>query len=271
MAAAGAIDLRPVLKKLPAWVRCLLWGLAAVRLVLPIRFESAWSLVPSAETLSQNTVRYDAVPQLTSGITALNSAVNERLMEPYFRADAAVSVNPLHVWTEIAGFVWAAGCAALLLYALVRLVQTKRRVREAALLRGEYLALRHSRLAVYSGACFARGSICPRGWTARARGLCPRARAGTSRAARPLVEAAGLSAAGGLLVPAAVLVRLPVLLPGFGAGLRRAGRAGAGPRGAEGLFVRAALVRNGGTGGAGLSAGVRRGGCEGACETGAEL
>ena len=126
--------LQPVLKKLPAWARCLLWGLAAVRLVLPIRLESAWSLVPSAETLSQNTVRYDAVPQLTSGIAALNSAVNERLMEPYFRADAAVSVNPLHVWTEIAGFVWAAGCAALLLYALVRLVQTKRRVREAALL-----------------------------------------------------------------------------------------------------------------------------------------
>ena len=127
--------LRPVLQKIAAWVRCLLWGLAAVRLVLPIRFESAWSLVPSAETLSQNTVRYDAVPQLTSGIAALNSAVNERLMAPYFRADAAVSMNPLHFWTEIAGFVWAAGCAALLLYALVRLVQTKRRVREAALLR----------------------------------------------------------------------------------------------------------------------------------------
>ena len=126
--------LRPVLQKIATWVRCLLWGLAAVRLVLPIRIESAWSLVPSAETLSQNTVRYDAVPRLTSGIAALNSAVNERLMAPYFRSDAAVSMNPLHFWTEIAGLVWAAGCAALLLYALVRLVQTKRRVREAALL-----------------------------------------------------------------------------------------------------------------------------------------
>ena len=106
--------LRPVLQKIAAWVRCLLWGLAAVRLVLPIRIESAWSLVPSAETLSQNTVRYDAVPRLTSGIAALNSAVNERLMAPYFRSDAAVSMNPLHFWTEIAGLVWAAGCAALL-------------------------------------------------------------------------------------------------------------------------------------------------------------
>lgn len=28
--------LRPVLQKIAAWVRCLLWGLAAVRLVLPI-------------------------------------------------------------------------------------------------------------------------------------------------------------------------------------------------------------------------------------------
>ena len=59
--------LRPVLHKLAAWVRCLLWGLAAVRLVLPIRLASARSLVPRAETLSQHPVRYDAVPQLPSG------------------------------------------------------------------------------------------------------------------------------------------------------------------------------------------------------------
>lgn len=242
-----------------------------MRLVLPIRLESAWSLVPSAETLSQSTVQYDAMPQLTSGIAALNSAVNERLMEPYFRADAAVSVNPLHVWTEIAGFVWAAGCAALLLYALVRLVQTKRRVREAALL-GDNVWLCDAVASPFIlGVLLPCGSICPRGWMARRGTMSSR----TSRAHlarrdhwwKPL---------GYLLL--AVYWFQPLCWFGYRCfcqdlelAWRRAGRAGAGPRGAEGLFVRAALVRNGGTGGAGLPTGIRRGGCEGACETGAEL
>ncbi len=158
--------LRPVLKKLPAWVRCLLWGLAAVRLVLPIRFESAWSLVPSAETLSQNTVRYDAVPQLTSGIEALNSAVNERLMEPYFRADAAVSMNPLHVWTEIAGIVWltaARRCSSTRSCGWYRQSGACARPRFSETMCG--CAMRSPRRSFW--ACFARGSICPRGWTAR--------------------------------------------------------------------------------------------------------
>ena len=281
--SAGWLLLALLLKKLPAWARCLLWGLAAVRLVLPIRIESAWSLVPSAETLSQNTVRYDAVPQLTSGIAALNSAVNERLMEPYFRADAAVSVNPLHVWTEIAGFVWAAGCAALLLYALVRLVQTKRRVREAALL-GDNVWLCD---AVASP--FILGVLRPRVYL-------PSGLDGTAQDYVLAHERAHLARRDHWWKPLGYLLLAvywfqplcwfayrrfcqdlellgdgPAGQPGSGAGLRRAGRAGAGPRGAEGLFVRAALVRNGGTGGAGLPTGIRRGGCEGACETGAEL
>lgn len=86
MAAAGAIDPAAGAEKAPGVGAVFAVGLAAVRLVLPIRFESAWSLVPSAETLSQNTVRYDAVPQLTSGITALNSAVNEAAVGAVFPA-----------------------------------------------------------------------------------------------------------------------------------------------------------------------------------------
>ena len=128
--------------------------------------------MPSAGTLSQNTVRYDAVPQLTSGIEALNSAVNERLMAPYFRSDAAVSMNPLHFRTEIAGLVWAAGCAALLLYALVRLVQTKRRVREAAL--GDNVWLCDAVASPFIRRAPPAGLSALRGWTAGT-GLCPRA------------------------------------------------------------------------------------------------
>ena len=259
--------LRPVLKKIAAWVRCLLWGLAAVRLVLPIRIESTWSLVPSAETLSQNTVRYDAVPQLTSGIEALNSAVNERLMAPYFRSDAAVSMNPLHVWTEIAGLVWAAGCAALLLYALVRLVQTKRRVREAALLRENIW------LCDAVASPFILGVLRPRVYL-------PSGLDGTAQDYVLAHERAHLARRDHWWKPLGYLLLAiywfqPLCWFAYRCFCQdlelacdeRAVRE-------LGLAERKAYssaLRDGGTGGAGLSAGVRRSRCEGACETGAEL
>ena len=43
--------LRFVLKKAPKWIRVVLWGLVAVRLLVPVSIESALSLVPSAETV----------------------------------------------------------------------------------------------------------------------------------------------------------------------------------------------------------------------------
>lgn len=46
--------LRLVLKKAPKWVNVLLWGIVAVRLLCPFSFESALSLVPSAETIPMN-------------------------------------------------------------------------------------------------------------------------------------------------------------------------------------------------------------------------
>ncbi|MBO7402655.1 MAG: peptidase M56, partial [Lachnospiraceae bacterium] len=47
----AVILVRLLLKKAPKWVICLLWALVAVRLVCPVSFESALSLVPSAETM----------------------------------------------------------------------------------------------------------------------------------------------------------------------------------------------------------------------------
>ena len=47
----AVLILRLVLKKAPKWVNVLLWGIVAVRLVCPFSFESALSLIPSAETI----------------------------------------------------------------------------------------------------------------------------------------------------------------------------------------------------------------------------
>ena len=46
----AVLILRFVLKKAPKWINVLLWGIVAIRLICPFSFESALSLIPSAET-----------------------------------------------------------------------------------------------------------------------------------------------------------------------------------------------------------------------------
>ena len=121
------LALRLVLKRAPKWVNVLLWGMVALRLMLPFSIESALSLIPSAETLSPEVVRFDPAPTITSGVTIIDNAVNPSLSESFAAAPLA-SVNPLYVWTYLAGWVWLIGLAAMLLYALVSYLRLRRRV-----------------------------------------------------------------------------------------------------------------------------------------------
>ena len=42
---------RPFLKQSPRWIHCLLWGLVALRLGIPMKAESPFSLIPSPELI----------------------------------------------------------------------------------------------------------------------------------------------------------------------------------------------------------------------------
>ena len=121
------LALRMVLRRAPKWVNVLLWGMVALRLVLPFSIESALSLIPSAETVSPEVVRFDPAPTITSGVTIIDNAVNPSLSESFAAAPLA-SVNPLYVWTYLAGWVWLIGLTAMLLYALVSYLRLRRRV-----------------------------------------------------------------------------------------------------------------------------------------------
>ena len=121
------LALRLVLKRVPKWVNVLLWGMVALRLMLPFSIESALSLIPSAETLSPEVVQFDPAPTITSGVTIIDNAVNPSLSESFAAAPLA-SVNPLYVWTYLAGWVWLIGLAAMLAYALVSYLRLRRRV-----------------------------------------------------------------------------------------------------------------------------------------------
>ena len=128
------LALRLVLKRAPKWVNVLLWGMVALRLMLPFSIESALSLIPSAETLSPEVVRFDPAPTITSGVEFIDNAVNPSLSESFAAAPLA-SVNPLYVWTYLAGWVWLIGLAAMLLYALVSYLRLRRCVRASIPLR----------------------------------------------------------------------------------------------------------------------------------------
>lgn len=76
----AVLILRLVLKKAPKWVNVLLWGIVAVRLICPLSFESALSLIPSSETIPLD-IEMAAKPTIDSGVPAINSVVNPVLLK----------------------------------------------------------------------------------------------------------------------------------------------------------------------------------------------
>ena len=124
----AVVLLRFLLKKAPKWIIILLWGIVALRLAVPFSFESALSLIPSAETFNAHNIQY-GTPAISSGIPAINNAVNPVLGET-FAPNPAGSVNPLYVWTFIVSVIWFIGIAAMLLYAVISYVRVRRSVAE---------------------------------------------------------------------------------------------------------------------------------------------
>ncbi len=143
--------LRLMVRKAPRWTVCLLWALVAVRLVCPFSLESAFSLIPSKET-----VRSDIGGQegnfVDSGIRLLDDAVNPALRHSFYSAalsgaelngdagrsrnagtdtNAAADRNPMGRFFSAAGILWIAGMGILALYSLVSYIRLQRRVRTA--------------------------------------------------------------------------------------------------------------------------------------------
>ncbi len=122
----AVVLVRLLLKKAPKWIPCLLWGLVAVRLICPFSLESVFSLIPSIETIPSN-IALQNEPQINSGITIINEAVNPVISESFAPAPVS-SVNPLQVIIPIAAAVWIAGIVVMLAYALVSCLKLKKTV-----------------------------------------------------------------------------------------------------------------------------------------------
>lgn len=128
-AVLAVLLLRLLLKGAPKWIRCALWGVVGVRLLLPFSLKSHVSLIPSSETLPSN-LALSPIPAIDSGIPSVDRVVNPILIDR-FSPDPSGSVNPLQVVATVATWIWVAGIAILLLYTLVSYLRLRYRVREA--------------------------------------------------------------------------------------------------------------------------------------------
>lgn len=125
--------MRLVFRKAPKWIYCLLWGLVALRLICPISIESAFSLIPSAETLPQDFF-YTEVPEIHSGIEGIDNFVTPVLLS-FMSPEPGASEKPAQIWSFILAWTWVAGAAVMLIYALICYLLLRRRVATATLLR----------------------------------------------------------------------------------------------------------------------------------------
>ncbi len=127
--------IRAVFRNAPRRIFCVLWGLAALRLICPVSWESVFSLVPSARTFPQE-ILYTAAPRIQSGVEPVDRAVNPVLLSSLAPTPGG-SVNPTQIWSFVLSRVWCAGVFVLLAYALGSYVLLRRRVATATLLEAD--------------------------------------------------------------------------------------------------------------------------------------
>gem|GEM_PF-2283549 len=117
---------RLIFRNAPKFLRCVLWGMAALRLVLPFSFESVFSLIPKTQPSS-------FIPQPISPVSA-----SPELLEPLPEYDSAsvfvVQSSPaVSAHTDIMkvlSCVWLAGCLLMLIYFVFSFVKLKRSLSE---------------------------------------------------------------------------------------------------------------------------------------------
>ncbi len=113
--------IRIIFKKMPKWISCILWGILALRLLLPVHLQSEFSLIPSAEVIPQN-IAVSQTPAIYSSIPAINSAVNPLFVEdnPGITLDGIIS---------LCAKIWLIGVAVMLLYSLITYLKLHLQVR----------------------------------------------------------------------------------------------------------------------------------------------
>ena len=118
--------IRFLLKKAPKSFNGLLWLLVGVRLMVPITFESIFSLIPSANTIPDDVIT-SSKPIIQSGIEIVDNTVNPILSNETIII-ASQKMDFMEVLIFIAGIVWIIGVLSMLIYSVVSYIKLQRQV-----------------------------------------------------------------------------------------------------------------------------------------------
>ncbi len=134
--------LRMILNKAPKWVNVLLWGLVAVRLILPFSIESPFSLIQKTEwvgkgsALSEDDLIYGSAPDNIPVDTIIDSTVGEDVTITYFpTTNPEIEINKSINVPFILSCVWFGGMVVMLIYLVISYIRIFRRIRFARHLR----------------------------------------------------------------------------------------------------------------------------------------
>lgn len=112
------------LTKAPKKYAYYLWLIAFVRLICPFSFESVLSILPQETEPIKTTIIYEQIPEIHTGSTTINQAVNNVLPKP----NQVNSINPMQVVMVIVETIWLVGIAVFLSYSVISFIRLKRRL-----------------------------------------------------------------------------------------------------------------------------------------------
>lgn len=126
--------IRLLLMKAPKWIRVILWGIVGIRLMLPLRIESVFSLIP--RVMTQKTAD---MPAVSAQVSDMNTEMLTPAM-PVQNVGAEIAISGVETVEQTAGgmqwepvllSIWVAGFALMLFYCVYSYVRLSLRMREA--------------------------------------------------------------------------------------------------------------------------------------------
>ena len=119
------LALRLLLKKAPRWIHVALWALVAVRLICPVSIESAFSLIPSTQTVPEEIIYTEPVQQSQNAtLKIVEPRTNVDSVDVELDTTVGVAQTRHFQWT----LLWPAGMAAMVLYAAASYLRVKKKV-----------------------------------------------------------------------------------------------------------------------------------------------
>ena len=131
--ALAVMLFRAVFRKAPKWLTVALWGLVALRLLVPVSIQSPTSLLPSAAPVKVHPVQRIVTPdtqeiQVQTGIDAIDKPLNELFDVPATVPLEIPTPKPSPSLPQVLSVVWACGAGLMLVYALASTLRLRQKI-----------------------------------------------------------------------------------------------------------------------------------------------